>query len=221
MPSIPQSEDPVAEPQAAETQVAARPQKARRGRPGYDYATVLRIAIDVFNRRGYDGTSMDDLAKELGLSKSAIYHHVHGKEELLRLALSEGLDALTSVLEEEERRTDDASALERLRHVVVRSAEVLSAHQPSVTLLLRVRGNSEVELDAMRRRREIDHRMARLVSLAVDDGSVRSDIDPTMISRLLFGMVNSLTEWYRPDRGYDSKVVAEAVASLAFDGLRA
>ena len=48
----------------------------RRGRPGYDQETVLRRAIDLFNRQGYDATSMGDLARELGLTKSAIYHHV-------------------------------------------------------------------------------------------------------------------------------------------------
>ena len=48
---------------------------ARRGRPGHDQATVLRRAIDLFNEQGYDATSMGDLARELGLTKSAIYHH--------------------------------------------------------------------------------------------------------------------------------------------------
>ena len=55
----------------------------RRGRPGYDQATVLRRAVEVFNRQGYDATSMGDLARELGLTKSAIYHHVPSKEALL------------------------------------------------------------------------------------------------------------------------------------------
>ena len=58
----------------------------RRGRPGYDLASVLAVAVDLFNERGYDGTSMRDLAGRLGIAKSAIYHHVAGKEELLSLA---------------------------------------------------------------------------------------------------------------------------------------
>ena len=64
----------------------------RRGRPGYDAATVLRRAIELFNRQGYEGASMGDLAGELGLSKSAIYHHVPSKESLLAAALDEALD---------------------------------------------------------------------------------------------------------------------------------
>ena len=72
---------------------------ARRGRPGYDQQTVLRRAVEVFNRQGYDGTSMGDLARELGVGKSALYHHVPGKEALLSQALDEALDGLTAVLD--------------------------------------------------------------------------------------------------------------------------
>ncbi len=70
------------------------PVAPRRGRPGYDQETVLRRAIEVFNRQGYEGTSMGDLARELGLTKSAIYHHVPSKEHLLAAALDEALDGL-------------------------------------------------------------------------------------------------------------------------------
>ena len=64
----------------------------RRGRPGYDRAAILRTAVDLFNRKGYDATSMGDLAKELGLTKPAIYHHFTNKEELLGEALDDALD---------------------------------------------------------------------------------------------------------------------------------
>ncbi|HEU5271659.1 MAG TPA: helix-turn-helix domain-containing protein, partial [Jatrophihabitans sp.] len=55
---------------------------AKRGRPGYDLDSLLAVAVEVFNERGYDGTSMEDLSRRLGIAKSAIYHHVAGKEEL-------------------------------------------------------------------------------------------------------------------------------------------
>ena len=195
-----------------------QPAAPRRGRPGHDQAAVLRTAIDLFNRQGYDGTSMSDLAAELGLTKSAIYHHVASKEQLLSEALDEALDGLEAAIAAVE-GLGDASAYERLRSVVRQSVEVLVAHQPAVTLLLRVRGNSEVELAALARRRRIDRRLATLVQAAVDEGSLRTDLAPDLVSRLLFGMVNSLVEWHRPGRGVDGAELAEAIATLAFDGL--
>jgi AcrR family transcriptional regulator len=196
------------------------PAAPRRGRPGYDQATVLRRAIDLFNRQGYDATSMGDLAAELGFTKSAIYHHVPSKTHLLKEALDEGLDNLSAVLDRADAAVSE-TAYERLRGAVRGSIEVLVEHLPAVTLLLRVRGNGEVEQEALRRRRVIDDRLADLVRAAVEEGALRDDLDPYLISRLLFGMVNSLTEWVRPEGRYDARQLAEAVATVAFDGLRA
>ncbi len=199
---------------------AAPPTPARRGRPGYDQETVLRRAIEVFNRQGYDATSMGDLARELGLTKSAIYHHVPSKEALLAAALDEALDGLSAAIDAAVQATGEVSAYERLRNAVRESVEILGDHLPAVTLLLRVRGNSEVELAALKRRRVIDDKLAGLVQAAVDEGSLRADISPELISRLLFGMVNSLAEWYRPDGPVPVQELSAAIVDLAFEGLR-
>jgi AcrR family transcriptional regulator len=190
----------------------------RRGRPGYDVDSLLAVAVKVFNEKGYDGTSMEDLSHRLGRSKSTIYHHVAGKEELLRLALDRALDALFAVTDEPAFRT--GRAIERLEHLVRRSVLVLSDELPYVTLLLRVRGNTRVERQALARRRRFDQIVSDLVAAAEADGDVRPDVDPAVTARLLFGTVNSLIEWYRPRGGLQARELADAVCIIAFDGLR-
>ncbi|HET7684434.1 MAG TPA: TetR/AcrR family transcriptional regulator [Marmoricola sp.] len=192
----------------------------RRGRPGYDQETVLRRAIELFNRQGYDGTSMGDIARELGLSKSAIYHHVPSKQHLLEQALDEALGGLTAAVRTARTATEGTSAYERLRATVQESVRILAAHLPAVTLLLRIRGNSQLELAALARRRDIDEVFAGLVAEAAREGSIRADLPPDLVSRLLFGTVNSLVEWYRPDGPVDPDHLAEAVTAMTFDGLR-
>ncbi len=192
----------------------------RRGRPGYDAPTVLRRAIEVFIRQGYEATSIGDLARELGLTKSAIYHHVPSKEALLAAALDEALDGLSAAIDRARNADPETTAYERLRTAVRQSVEILAAHLPAVTLLLRVRGNSAVELVALERRRVIDDKLASLVQAAVDEGSLRPDIPPELISRLLFGLVNSLVEWYRPDGPVTVQDLSRSIVDLAFDGLR-
>jgi AcrR family transcriptional regulator len=147
----------------------SEPGGRRRGRPGHDLASVLAVAVELFNERGYDGTSMRDLADRLGIAKSAIYHHVAGKEELLSLALDRALGGLA----------------------------------------------------ALDQRRAFDRFVAELVADAVRDGDIRSDADAMITARLLFGLVNSIVEWYRPDRRANAAPLADAVCALAFDGLRA
>ncbi|MFI6463894.1 TetR/AcrR family transcriptional regulator [Streptomyces sp. NPDC050538] len=196
----------------------------RHGRPAYDRDSLLEVAVVVFNERGYDGTGMEELARRLGLSKSSIYHHVSGKEELLELAVNRALDALFAVLDEEEAgdqqgRTSGTTATAGMKRVIHRSVEVLAAELPYVTLLLRLHGNSEVEQRALARRREFDHRVAELMARAAAEGGIRADIDPHLASRLLFGTVNSLVEWYRPDRDLTVQTLADALTTILFDGL--
>jgi AcrR family transcriptional regulator len=193
----------------------------RRGRPGYDQATVLRRAIDLFNRQGYDGTSIGDIAQDLGLTKSAIYHHVPSKEHLLSAALDEALDGLTEAIDAALSAEPGTSAYDRLRTTVQQSVKILIYHLPAVTLLLRVRGNSEVEVAALKRRRVLDEKLAGLVAAAAAEGAVREDIAPDLISRLLFGMVNSLVEWYRPGGAADVDDLASSITAIAFEGLNA
>ncbi len=184
-------------------------------RDTYTPETLLNVAVQVFNERGYDGTSMEHLSKAAGISKSSIYHHVAGKEELLRRAVSRALDGLFGILDEEDARVGRPS--ERLEYVVRRMVEVLIAELPYVTLLLRVRGNTDTERWALERRREFDHRVAELLKAAAADGDVREDIEVRLVTRLVFGMINSIVEWYRPDgRGMNEREVADAVAQLAF-----
>lgn len=190
----------------------------RRGRPGHSLDSLLDVAVDVFNERGYDATSMEELAARLGVTKSAIYHHVSSKVELLRLALDRALDALFAVTEEPGATT--GPAIDRLEHVVRGSVRVLAAELPFVTLLLRVRGNSPVEQVALQRRREFDHIVTDLVRAAEDEGDVRPDVDPAITSRLLFGTVNSLTEWYRPGGGLSADDLGDALVATTFQGLR-
>jgi AcrR family transcriptional regulator len=179
---------------------------------------LLAVAVEVFNERGYDGTSMEDLSRRLGIAKATIYHHVAGKEELLRLALDRALDGWSQVADRA--RALDAPAIERLEYLVRGTVAVLQAELPYVTLLLRVRGNTRVERDALDRRRAFDRLVADLVTQAQRDGDVRPDIDSAVTARLLFGLVNSLVEWYRP--GHEDSAgasLADAVCAVAFDGL--
>lgn len=199
--------------------MTVRPQAApRRGRPGYDRAAVQRVAVALFNERGYEATSVSDLAARLGLTKSALYHHFDSKEQVLGAALDDALSALEAVLHE--RPAQSGPVAERLAYVLRRAVEVLVQKLPEVTLLLRVRGNLEVERAALQRRRAFDQHVTALVRAAQAEGSVRADVDASAATRLIFGMVNSIVEWYRPTGADAAAGLAQDVLRVALDGLR-
>lgn len=191
---------------------APAPRRAR-----HDADSLLAVAVAVFNAQGYDGTSMEDLARAAGITKSSIYHHVQSKEQLLRRAVERALAGLFAVTGEPAARS--GPAIERLRYVLRREVEVLVAELPYVTVLLRVRGNTETERWALARRREFDRGVRELVAQAAREGDVRPDLDPAVVERLVFGMINSIVEWYRPGRVPVAELAGSVVA-LAMDGLR-
>jgi AcrR family transcriptional regulator len=195
---------------AVSTQTGGRVRRPSRG-PG----SLLEVAVGEFLTRGYDATSMEDLSRAAGITKSSFYHHFSGKEALLRAALERALDGLFAVLDEEGARI--GTPLQRLQHIVRGQVAVLIAELPYVTVLLRVRGNTESERWALERRREFDAHVAALVREAVEAGELRKEVEPALAARLLSGLVNSVVEWARPDR--DPDALPDVVARAAFEGI--
>jgi AcrR family transcriptional regulator len=185
-------------------------------RPAQGPGSLLEIAVGEFNARGYDATSMEDLSRAAGITKSSFYHHFSGKEALLRAALERAIAVLFAVLELP--GAADGPPVERLRHIVRGQVNALITDLPYVTLLLRVRGNTETERWALEQRRIYDGRVAAIVREAVDGGELRADVDPALAARLLSGLVNSVIEWVRPGRPGAAEL-PDAVARAAFEGI--
>src|SRR5215469_12688533 len=86
------------QPPAGGARKIGRPSKKHRA--PYDIEAVTNAAVRVFNRRGYEAASMEDVARETGITKSSLYYHVSGKEELLARALERAFKWLLGVLDE-------------------------------------------------------------------------------------------------------------------------
>lgn len=195
-----------------------QPVAAKRGRPGYDQEKMLQVIVEVFTDHGYDAATLELIAQRLGLTKSAVYHHFSSKAQMLELALTHVLDELASVFNAPEALT--GPAIERIRFVV-RGATVIACEQREyLTLLLSLRGNSEVERDAMQRRRQFDRQLRELFELSLAENTLRDDIDPGIAERLTFGLINSIVEWYRPGGKYSPDHIADSVILFMRGGLR-
>ncbi|MDN5606196.1 TetR/AcrR family transcriptional regulator [Rothia sp. HC945] len=213
MPTVPATQD-------QETGTSAAPSNgARRGRPGYDREKLISVCVQVFNEYGYDTTSMGMLSSHLGISKSAIYHHVNSKEEILEEALLRALDSLEKAMDEV--RTPDSRGIDQLEGVIRGSVQVLVDQMPYVTLLLRLRGNSPVEIAALERRRRITRTVEELVRQAQDEGDLREDISGKSTPRLILGMINSIVDWYQPGGPGTTDQLADTAVKMVLDGLRA
>lgn len=187
----------------------------------HDANSLLQVAVRTFNERGYDGTSMDAIASAAGITKSSIYHHVSGKEALLGQALDHAVAALDdALLPAEQALQMHTRPIDAIETVVRRTTAALLKDVETITLFLRVRGNSETERRAIESRRAFDERVAGLLQAAADAGELNADIDTALMTRLVFGTVNSLVEWYRPGGRLTPQQVEDHVVTLVLHGLR-
>ncbi len=187
-----------------------------KDRKPYNPETILDVAVHVFRERGYDGSSLEQVARAAGITKASIYYHVRSKEQLLERGVGRAFDALFAELDQPAATT--GRGVDRLKFIVRRTIEITVERLDEVALLLSVRGNTRVERKIVDRRREFDHRVAEIMSAAQAEREVRADIDPRLATRLLFGMLNSITEWYRPDGDLGGAEIAQAVYRIAFEG---
>jgi len=183
-------------------------------RAPYDTDAIVDIAVHTFLEHGYDGTTMDQLARAADIRKASLYYHVSSKEELLRRGVSRALDASYAIFDEP--NAQSGGPLDRLRYVMRRTCETLAAHVPEVALMIRVRGNTETECWVLDKRRAINTRVAELVQGAIDVGKLDARLDAAISARLMLGMVTSTVDWYR-DGGTCSPVdLADHVMFLIF-----
>jgi AcrR family transcriptional regulator len=188
-------------------------------RPAYDVDSLTDVAVAVFSARGYDATRMEHIARAANVSKSSLYHHVSNKEELLGHALRRAVGALAAILAEPGAREGRPRA--RLEHVVRRTIEAELRHLPEVSLLLQVRGNTDVERWALDERRRYQERLVALAAEAQAAGELRPGVDAALFVRLVLGMSNSLVDWYRPDGTWSTRQIADAVVDLVLPPARA
>ncbi|MGH7706766.1 MAG: TetR/AcrR family transcriptional regulator [Candidatus Dormibacteria bacterium] len=186
-------------------------------RAPYDIDSLTDVALRVFADRGFDAATMDDVARAAGITKASIYHHVSGKEALLERGLSRALEALFAVLDEPPAAAGEP--LDRLRFILRRVATLAVELLPELTVLVRIRGNSRTERTAIERRRQFDAAVVEVVRAAQAAGGVDSKLDGPLIVRLMFGMVNSLVEWYRPTGRLPIDAIAETIVRTVIDGV--
>ena len=184
-----------------------------------DADAVAATAFELFSRQGYNATSLDQVASALGISKAAIYYHHAGKEAILQHGLDAAMGALESMLQEAVFQSTANPPLDRFAYLVRRASQIGLDHKATVEVLLRLKGNSELERSLLERRRAFDAAAAAILREAVTTGDLQAGSNPTVLASLSIGVINTLVEWYRPDRGIPAGELAEVVVRFVMGGL--
>jgi AcrR family transcriptional regulator len=188
--------------------------------PGPDprRAEMYRTIAQLFRDRGFDATSVSDIARALGLTKAGLYHHFDSKEALLFEIMMFGLDKVRDEVILPVRAIGDPE--ERLRQLITRHARITTRGHGAVAHL-----QDEIRALPPPARKQVEHRMRvyfDLVRGTLDELHAAGrlcDVDTTVATFSLIGMILWLPRWFRQDGRLTQDHVAENIANLALGGL--
>lgn len=180
---------------------------------------ILERAARLIFEKGYEGTSMQDIADACGLTKAGLYHHVPTKEALLLAIMEYGMDLFEEVvLARVEHITDP---LERLRMTMLHNLELVTTDSSKeVTIILHehqtLTGEAQKKINARKKRyvRFLEESFRQ----AMARGQIRN-VDPTIASFSLLGTVLWTYKWYRPDGRISPQQLSAGTVDLFFNGL--
>lgn len=180
-------------------------------------AEVYRTAAQIILRKGYDATSINDIANALGMTKAGLYHYINGKKELLFDIMNFGLDELDEVVTPAKSIADTDA---RLRFIIASHARLVTRGQGAITILV-----DEISALTPTQNRKITHRkrahfdrLRDLLDELKSEGRLH-EVDTTVATFSLLGMINWLSRWFRQDGALTEEQVAEQIVKIALHGL--
>ncbi|MEO3388818.1 TetR/AcrR family transcriptional regulator [Mesorhizobium sp. CAU 1741] len=182
---------------------------------------LIDIAAQLFDSKGYVQTSINDIARAIGLGRSAVYHYFRNKEEILA-ALVEA-EALTPSHQLKDLMTQTGlTPAERLRRAVVDGITRRLSSGSRFILLARLEAQIPEELGPLynQGRRDIYDFYVRCIAEGISCGEFR-EVDPKVAAFAVIGMANWTSRWYSPSGARSPAEIGEIIADMALHGLTA
>ncbi len=179
---------------------------------------ILRAALRAFRRRGYHATTLEDIARRIGVRKTALYHYFPDKEEILFQCHRESLGELDRIVTEARKLR---TPRERLRHIIREHVRVMTDTLEGSPLAFEVTALSarrRSEIIAARDRYESEVR--RVLERGVRQKVFRP-VDAKVATFAILGAINWIARWYRPEGALDAEALGDQFAEHLLDGLGA
>jgi len=181
---------------------------------------ILHTAARLFQQRGYDATSMNDVAAALKLSKGGLYHHFQSKDEILYEIMDHAMEITEERVMAPVRSLADPE--ERLRSLIRRHIEVvLSPSDREITVMLH---ENHPLPPALRKRinarkKEYIHFVEEVISQVQRTRGARGAVTPRAAAFALLGMINWIYQWYKPEGELQTQNLVPQFTELILGGL--
>jgi AcrR family transcriptional regulator len=181
---------------------------------------ICRIAARVFYEKGYDGASMQDIAKAVHLTKAGLYHHVESKDRLLYEIMNYGMDILDETVLKKVRTLSDAR--EKLRQTIIGHIDlIVRSRDLEITVILHenrsLKGALRRKINS--RKRDYIHFLETLIAQVQQESEGAPKIPPRLAAFALLGIVNWLYQWYDVAGPTKEPELAQTYVDFFFRGL--
>ncbi len=175
---------------------------------------ILEKAAQLFCVKGYDSTSMSDIADEVGITKAGLYYFVEGKEHLLYLITDYGLDLLDETVLEPLAKVEEPLA--RLRELIRLHTHMVLTRPREVTIILHERtALTGVYREKILQRKKGYIEVVRSVLARLQkDGKARPGLNVTAATFFLLGSLNWIYQWHKTDGPLTETNLAEELTEL-------
>jgi len=187
---------------------------------------ILRTAARLFQQRGYDATSMNDVAAALKLSKGGLYHHFQSKDEILFEIMNHAMEITQERVLAPVRSIPDPE--DRLRSLIRRHIEVvLSPRDREITVMLHENHPLPPALRKRinQRKKEYVHFVEDLIADVQREAQrtrgTKSTVSPRAAAFALLGMINWIYQWYKPEGNLQAQNLIPQFTDLVFGGILA
>lgn len=174
---------------------------------------IIREAARVFSRRGFHGTTLDDVAERLSITKAALYRYVENKNELLCACHEEAMEIANDAMDLGEKK--GTTGLEKIQIGMRTYLQDMIGEMGVPVLILEenaLTGDEAVRV--IKLRDDFEKRLRSLVQEGIDDGSILQ-LNPKLATFMLLGAVHWVTKWYSPDGPWTAEDVADALIEMA------
>ncbi|MDQ0503605.1 TetR/AcrR family transcriptional regulator [Xanthobacter agilis] len=193
--------------------------KRRKTSKANKFEIILKEAARLFCEKGYEATSLDDVADAVSIHKATLYHYIQSKEEILYLCLLRSFEGYEQRLEE--MKDTSVSVTDRLRRFF---RTLIEAQNNEFGRCLCLVGRQPLGTESGEKILEFQRNMGfavrRLLQEGIDDGSFKA-CDTRLAANMIFGAFNSVPKWRRPDAGTSTRQIAETYLDLFISGITA
>jgi TetR/AcrR family transcriptional regulator len=173
---------------------------------------LLKEAAASFNRRGYHGTSLAEIARKLGVTKAALYTYVPSKEELLYYCHDAAMDSAMESLHKAQ--ASGGSGLERLTRTLRRYLEMMLTQEGGYIVLLEENAMKPAHVRAIvKRRDQFELGLRQFVAEGIADGSI-VPCNAKLAVFMMMGALNWGRKWYRPNGTWTGDQIAFALTEM-------